>query len=553
MAKMYPTKIPSDVLSDRKRSAEIKVYNLLSEQLSDKFVCYYSRPWHQFKDDGFEQDGEADFVIANADLGILVIEVKGGRISCRESDEQWLSKDRYDISFKIKNPVAQARSSKHNILKLLKDSKDWQPRFINMFHGVILPDSSRPQRALAADAPLEMFAFGDDLANLGDWVVSRFNSETDAASLGVDGMGALHKLLSSKFELRPHLARAISDDIKSIERLTADQFLILEELEDNRQMAVSGAAGTGKTILALEKAMRVASPKHRTLLVCYNGPLAAKLKTIVGDTEYLVVTSFHSLCRTVALKAGVEVPNESAVGFYSKVLPEKLLEAVEKQPDLKFDSIVIDEGQDFSDDWLDVLRFTLKSFDESLFYVFYDDNQRIFSGEKLFLDALPQARFRLSRNLRNTKAIHRSLTPWYAGKKTIAVGPAGEDVKWEVCRDDQQVFAKASVIVSNLLKSNQLKAQDIAILSGRAQGDCKLFQKGVLSGCKIIPVGEVFGGDSIVGDTVRRYKGLEAKCVILVDISYLTEPELIYVALSRPAVLLYVLGAEDDLKRLQVV
>lgn len=57
---------------------------------------------------------------------------------------------------------------------------------------------------------------------------------------------------------------------------------------------------------------------------------------------------------------------------------------------------------------------------------------------------------------------------------------------------------------------------------------------------------------AIVCDTVRRFKGLEAKCIIVIDIDHLLEPELIYVALSRPAVLLYVLGHAKDLARLKV-
>jgi KaiC/GvpD/RAD55 family RecA-like ATPase len=46
-------------------------------------------------------------------------------------------------------------------------------------------------------------------------------------------------------------------------------------------MAVAGAAGTGKTLLALEKAMRCAESGQRTLLTCYNNALAAYLKRLV--------------------------------------------------------------------------------------------------------------------------------------------------------------------------------------------------------------------------------------------------------------------------------
>jgi hypothetical protein len=356
---MFPVQIPDHITRDKGRSAELRVYEILSEQLSDKFVCYYSRPWHQFTPDGHEKDGEADFVVAHPDLGMLVIEVKGGRVSCRERDEQWLSKDRYGIEYKIKNPVAQARTSKHNLLRMIKESRDWRPRFIRICHGVILPDNTRPQRPMGADAPLGIFAFGSDLGQLGDWVAERLGRTDDGdgiGGLGQDGMAALHTLLSTRFELRPHLARALSDDIRHIERLTAEQFWVLDALDENAQMSISCATGTGKTLLALEKALRTADEGKRTLLVCFNNALAAYLKKLAGDQENLVVASFHGLCGSMARLAGHEVPKNQSVDFYNRILPESLFSAVDAKPELRFDAIIIDEGQDFTDDWLDTLR-----------------------------------------------------------------------------------------------------------------------------------------------------------------------------------------------------
>lgn len=97
---------------------------------------------------------------------------------------------------------------------------------------MILPDNARPRRPLGADAPLELFAFGNDLRKLGDWVKGRLTSgEETGAGLGQDGMLALQNILAAKFELRPHLARTFSDDLRQIERLTAEQSWIIDSLE----------------------------------------------------------------------------------------------------------------------------------------------------------------------------------------------------------------------------------------------------------------------------------------------------------------------------------
>jgi hypothetical protein len=547
---MYPRIIPEVVLKDKNRSAEIRIYDLLREQLPDTFACYYSRPWHRFTPHGAEQDGEADFVIVNPDLGMLIIEVKGGRVSCRAEDGQWVSVDRYDLAYEIKNPIDQAKRSKYRFRDLLKNSRDWRERRFPAFHAAILPDSVRPQNSLGADAPLELFAFGNDLAHLGTWVTSRMQS-SDMGSLGADGAEALHRILASKFELRPHLARAISDDIRHIERLTAEQSWILDSLEDNPQMTVSGPAGTGKTVLALEKAMRSASSGRRVLFTCYNSALAAHLRHRCGKIENLTISSFHSLCVSFAEAAGRAPPAGTGSLFYDRILPEALVAAVEEKPDLGFETIVIDEGQDFRDDWMVALRLCLRDHDNDEFYVFYDDNQRIFSADRLFLSSLPQSTYRLNRNLRNTKSIHRVLTPWYDQRKITAVGPEGTPVEWIETKDRQQSYAQAGSIVATLIKTNQLAASEIAVLTGGRLQDCTLFKASGVGTTRYRGAEERGLAEYVTGDTVRRFKGLEAKCVILIDTDLLHEAELAYVGLSRAVALLYVIGRKEDLRRLR--
>src|SRR5690606_25622564 len=121
-------------------------------------TVFYSSPWLGTTADGREIDGEADFVVAHPDFGMLVIEVKGGAVSRDGSTGQWRTRDAYGITHRIKNPVDQARQSKYQLLHKLKESGVWRPRFINARHGVILPDSERPAWDLGADMPRSIFA-----------------------------------------------------------------------------------------------------------------------------------------------------------------------------------------------------------------------------------------------------------------------------------------------------------------------------------------------------------------------------------------------------------
>ncbi|MCE8537982.1 NERD domain-containing protein [Ruegeria pomeroyi] len=550
MARMYPRELPRHVLEHPKLSSEVRVYERMRDKLPGDYNCYYSRSWHEADRDGTEFDGEADFIVAHAEHGLLFLEVKGGRVSCREADGQWLSEDRDGFKFRIKNPLSQARSSKHHFLKRLNASRALSGRFVRARHGAILPGSARPRRALAPDAPLEIIAFGDDMETLDRWIVRRMTEGDNhrESALGLDGLRALEELLASHFELRAHIGISLADDARTIERLTAEQSWILDSLADNKEMAISGGAGSGKTVLAVEKATRSAADGRRTLLTCYNAPLAAHLRTICQGNEGLLVASFHALCRALAQKTGVELPSDGDQSVFDHLLPEALVEAVSNNPDLGFDTVIIDEGQDFRDSWLHALRLTINDPETGGFYVFYDDNQRLFSPEKEFIDALPASSIALTRNLRNTRRIHALMAKWYQGRRSIPAGPEGEPVGTMACRNGEMALARLNERISQMLNSGQVAPGQIAVLSGTGDALTALGER--IAGKPTCRADDL-RPDHIVLDTVRRFKGLSRPCIFLIGIEGLTDPELIYVATSRANVLLEIIGTAEDIARLK--
>src|SRR4051794_30419843 len=94
MATMYPRQLPDRVLSDKKRRAEVAMFDVLRDQLPDAYHVFYSRAWVVRGRDGRSTDGEADFVIAHPERPILLLEVKGGRIGYDGQSDRWTSTDR---------------------------------------------------------------------------------------------------------------------------------------------------------------------------------------------------------------------------------------------------------------------------------------------------------------------------------------------------------------------------------------------------------------------------------------------------------------------------
>ena len=66
---------------------------------------------------------------------------------------------------------------------------------------------------------------------------------------------------------------------------------------------VNGGAGTGKTVLAVEKAKRLAEEGFSTLLTCYNVPLSEHLEKICEGIPNLQVSGFHKLCKRTVQEA----------------------------------------------------------------------------------------------------------------------------------------------------------------------------------------------------------------------------------------------------------
>lgn len=553
MAQMYPDPLPDDVLTNPYREAEVDVYNRLRDQLPDDWVCWYSRPWLGLLPSGEEKDGEADFVVAHPDRGFLVIEVKGGTVRREEKTERWTSTNRLRITNVIKDPVKQARDSKYELIRKLKIQPGWHRGFVTARYGVILPDSAKPAHDLGPGMPLRIFLFGEDLKYLREWVEARLSAQGDindrpGLGLGADGMRALHEMVAGRIELRPSLARALRNDYRQIERLTADQVDILDMLGDTPRMAIAGGAGTGKTILALEKAARLAESGARTLLTCFNVPLGQHLAQMAKDIPLLEAGSFHAVCDRIRREAGFALTGDGRTFFDQ--LPAALANATAARSDLRFDAIVVDEGQDFEDEWLDVLQSSLIHPEVGCFYVFYDDNQRVYTRRARAIAGLAQSPFHLVHNFRNTRAIHAVARNWYRGKMTRALGPEGEPVVWVEATPGADTASKVDGLVRDLVARHGLAPGNIAVLTVRPTNDHSALRNGTIGGFAVTP-SEDSRADAIVFDTVRRFKGLERQAVVLIDADELVDPELAYVGLSRAGVWLAVVGAEPALAHLR--
>jgi predicted ATPase len=550
---MWPRQIPPDVLRNPRRSTEIVVYGKLERELDDDWWVFYSRPWLGLTATGGEKDGECDFVVAHAKHGVLFIEVKGGAVAWNPETDQWTSRDRDGITHNIKDPVAQARTCKHELRKKLKKQRGFEHRFFVMRHGVVLPECRNPGHDLGPDRPLRIFCFSDTFPRqLADWVAGRFqqrDGDDDArdAPLGVDGLHGLKDLLARPVQLEMCLGAVVRAEDREINYLTQQQFHLLEAISELPRVLITGGAGTGKTVMAGRLAQDLAAAGKRTLLVCYNRPLAERLAKQAEDVAGLTVRSFHQLCLSVIAQAGGSAPADSGARqtYFDETLPAAAEACASSDAVEKFDAIIVDEGQDFRELWWLVIETLLKQ--DGQLRVFADNNQRVYGDVGRLKRDLQLAPISLTWNLRNTKAIHEAAYRHYQGAPVRCDGPAGEAPQLVEVADRSRVAGEVSKLVQSLTKQHDIAAQDVAVLVPNEDWCQELSRGGRLAGLEVTEAAVRKEG-CVVVDTVRRFKGLESLVtIVVVDAELAANEELAYVVLSRARTRTYVVGQSRHL------
>lgn len=554
---MYPTPLPEVAIGDKSRQAERRVYDALGAQLGPAYSVFYSVAWLSKSPGAPARDGEVDFVVAHPERGALLLEVKGGRV-CRDGTTgKWRSIDHFGHVHPIHDPFAQVKASKHALLHKLLEHPALRTSFIGLGHGVILPDSASPHQPLAPDAPLEITLFADDLDRIAERVermLEFWNGKLLGRMRPAPGFVAtLTAMLAPTFELRQLLGPELAGEDRALLRLTEEQFGVLDMLSRQRRVSVSGGAGTGKTVLALEKARRLAAESSEVLLTCFNKPLAEFLRRSAGNVERLTIANFHQFCWQMAEEAGVRLPDPAAgaqpPGFFDTTLPAALLTALERLPARRFDAIVVDEGQDFLESWWAPLESCLKDPGTGTLYVFHDDNQKVYRRVCSFPKNL--ADIALHDNLRNTQRIHAATTKFYGGEPLRAKGPEGRDVECVCAETQAAVVHEVERILKRLVRTEGVPARDVAVLYGSsANGPLK---RGDRIGSFWTTTDQAKDPEHVLLDSVRRFKGLERPVIVLTGIDHLPPDEenaLLYVGLSRARVHLAVVAAAATLERL---
>ena len=495
------------------------------------------------------REGELDFLLLDPLRGAIGLEVKGGRV--QRTSAGWFSLDRDGKKHTIKDPGRQASWAIHAIGKYWKEAPGFGGRGFRcgFCWGVVLPDIESPSD-MGPDLPRAVIVDRSDFRNLRPAIDRVFRHFGDRrTSLSPAGVKAFVDTLFERCPPASRLALQFKEENRELLRLTEDQMTLLDSLAAHNRAAIEGAAGTGKTVLAMEKARRLATTGKRVLLLCFNEPLAQDLRQkAVG----FGVETFHDFCRRLAGRAGLSgfearYPHVKDRRVYAEEAPLMLLEALARLPDERYDAIVVDEAQDFLADWWPCLDDALRRGREGTLYAFYDANQDIYEGGPP--EALEVIEHKLVHNCRNTTRIAAYAAGLVGTEPHVKAGaPQGRPVETITCSSDAEVVRKVAARLDQLVLHEDIAPDEIAIVSTRTLKNSPFARDHRAGRFELVNLEDRERRSSassparrVVFETLYRFKGLERDVVILLDLpgSRVTEKHR-YVAASRARNLLAV-------------
>lgn len=519
---------------------ERKVWALLCEQLGERdLLIAGQRVTDHLK------DHEIDFVVGIEGAGIVCVEVKGGEVW--HDGDKWRQKSRGGHVKEIE-PVRQARDACYALRNFIEADPRWTQGRLRWDHIVVLPNSEVPAHFALPDCPRWQVIDRDDLptlaARLRDVLLQQ---EIQRPPLTTTGIEQLQIALSGRgLPQRDVVARALENE-DAADILTERQAVILEATKLLKRVEVRGGAGSGKTFMAMEQARRLANQGQRVALICYSHGLASYLKRITGAwsrrqrPDY--VGEFHTLGIEWGAPHGPPESERTAATsqFFEHDLPALMVElATELRPGHRFDSIVIDEAQDFADSWWDPLLAALKDPDTGGIYVFSDEGQRVFDRQGT--PPVPLVPLILDQNIRNTRQIATAFQP-LVDHPMRYLGGDGPDVRFVSCRRENAVDAGDDQI--GTLLDEGWRPQDVALLTTgsrhpeqiarQAEGVEKYWDS-------------FWDAEQVFYGHVLGFKGLERRAVVLVvndKGAFERSRERLYVGLSRARDELVVCGDPD--------
>ena len=516
--------------------SEREIYEHLRDEAPNDVRVYYSVSWNSDAVTG-QYMGEGDFVILDPNFGFAVLEVKGGYKIDYNCGQWTLWESPSKFRHLGKSPYEQARASMHTLVQKYQDKYN-EPLQATYAFAVCFPHYN-----VNSDLCLEINSTNTicqkDIQNGKLWESIRrvFFAHKHGGSCTENVVSKLDSLLKGETYTHVSTRRIVEAARANFSKIGFLQTACIDMLWNYRQVMIVGSAGTGKTCMAIQKARACAHAGMKTLYVCFNKLIASFVEKALLQDEIDCYT-FHRLILSIV--------GEQRFSLLANTIDlHGVLEAVSNALPDKYDAIIVDEAQDFHEEWALTLRSMLVSDEESVLYVFYDEEQNIFHrnfGEAFLINNEP---FLLRRNLRNTENIWSFVTSQTGlGTFSQTNGINGIDPKCYPTKNKIKLYESLTRLIRTLIGEG-ISPSSIVLLSDRKKSNTPIAEMESIAGYSISDDNAFANENELKFYTVQAYKGMDSEVVICL-LSNTCSSSMRYVAYSRARCLLYVFEFNSD-------
>ncbi|AOK56555.1 ATP-binding domain-containing protein [Burkholderia stagnalis] len=491
----------------------------LEHALPDDYTVYHGVHWTR-ADQGFSVFGEAAFVVVSPAGRILLIEQKAGFL--RETPKG-LVKVYLQTERNVPIQLARTQETLHRRLTAALGAGVYGVDAL-----LYCPDYAVRQAAIAG-VPAERIVDAARKAQLAQVILQLLPADEPRFA----NAPKIHHFLADELALAPDTSALVGQAGTLVTRLSGGLAAWARQLEFTPfRLRVTGTAGSGKTQLAVQAMRDAVAAGRRVLYVCFNRPLADYIARIAPPGAK--IANYHQLCDWVVRDSG-HTPDFQAPDAFERLAARFADTPVPER--WRFDVLIVDEGQDFHPSWAVALERLLAP--DGAWWWLEDPLQNLYMREPVALPGWVTLKaltnYRSPRDLLDfVRDVVGRVEPLAAELRSgspfdgsdLAVSAYGDADTPPAELADACIDATKRAITHAL--SLGFRKQDIAVLSYRGRESSALAaldQLGPHRVKRFTGKYDLFGNPEYVDgdvllDSIYRFKGQSAPCVILTEIDF---------------------------------
>ncbi|MBL8385039.1 MAG: ATP-binding domain-containing protein [Burkholderiales bacterium] len=486
---------------------ELQTLHALAQGLPDGYTVLHALHWTRVAD-GHQVVGEVDFVVIGPSGRVLLIEQKSGFLAEGESG---LAKTYGERTKSV--PAQMARTAAAIDGRLRQFCKGEKTPIESLLY---CPDYTVRQPGTAG-LPPERIVDAPRRAHLARIIQSILPVDEPAHPTRAQAL----KFFIGLIDLVPDVGAMAGQARVLYTRLSEGLATWARRIECTpHRLRVTATAGSGKTQLALALLDDARAAGRRALYVCYNRPLADHMAAIAAPGSE--VATYHQLCDRAARADGV-TPDYARAGAF-RALEERFAARAPAPADC-VDELIVDEGQDFEERWVAPLLARLRPGGRAFWLE--DPMQNLYGRAPV---ALPGwVRLSAQVNYRTPRDILEAINRLVPLEQPVAAGSplTGSEVEILTYADTAGLVRETTRAITNCIGAGFARDM-IAVVTYRGREHSALtpydrigpYRLKAYTGRYDLFGNAVVGDGDIVIDSVHRFKGRSAPCVVFTEIDF---------------------------------